>query len=315
MNLGIQDFFVRWVKVGAVVVLLLSLLGYLADYSLVFELTSHFKFQYLVLSVVGLGVFLAQKNVKWMVVATVCVLLNAFEVVPWYFSLNTNQINSSKTLTLLQSNVLTRNQNHQKLIDLIRKEKPDLLFLQEVNARWINSLQVLKDEFPYQFNRPSQIGHFGIAVWSRKPFDDVKEMMLGEDQIPSVFLKIQHSGKKLSILSSHTLPPTSWNYYERRNKQLKHMANFLKKEVGLKILIGDLNVTLWSSFYKKMAAVAELKNVRKGYGILPTWPVQIPFFKIPIDHCLVSKDIQVQHVEVLPSIGSDHRPLLVKLGL
>ena len=81
------------------------------------------------------------------------------------------------------------------------------------------------------------------------------------------------------------------------------------------MLAGDLNVTQFSPHFKNLLKTGKLKDSSRGFGYQPTWPAQLPLlnkisecplFRIPLDHVLVSGDIQVRSVELLPSIGSDH---------
>lgn len=47
-----------------------------------------------------------------------------------------------------------------------------------------------------------------------------------------------------------------------------------------------------------------------------TWPAGWPgFFRIPIDHVLITEDVAVAGFDVLPPAGSDHRALRVALLL
>ena len=77
--------------------------------------------------------------------------------------------------------------------------------------------------------------------------------------------------------------------------------------------MGDLNITMWSPNYQEFVDRAELKNTRQGHGILPSWPTQFPVLSIPIDHVLVSSEIQVRDTRIGRNVGSDHLPIIVDL--
>ena len=79
--------------------------------------------------------------------------------------------------------------------------------------------------------------------------------------------------------------------------------------------MGDLNTTSWSPFFSDLIEESGLRDSRKGFGIQTTWPDGLFLLRIPIDHCLVSKDISVLDRRVGPSIGSDHFPVTVDLVL
>ncbi|PSP16260.1 MAG: hypothetical protein BRC58_09500 [Cyanobacteria bacterium QS_8_64_29] len=80
---------------------------------------------------------------------------------------------------------------------------------------------------------------------------------------------------------------------------------------------------MWSPYYQKLVDGTGLINTRKGFGIFPTWPTAnnplgLPGFaarllSIPIDHCLVTSELQVVQTRALSSVGSDHRPIAVDL--
>ncbi len=193
------------------------------------------------------------------------------------------------------------------------KELPDILILQEVNKAWVAKIEEIENVLPYKFIR-SREDNFGIAVYSQYPFDSSEVIYPGTSDIPSIKAVFSIEQKKISLITSHPLPPVTNNHYKSRNSQLEARSQISKEVETPLILIGDLNLTMWSSNYKILEEYSTLLNTRKGYGILPTWPANNPLFMIPIDHCLVSSEFVVLDMLVAENIGSDHLPIIVTLG-
>lgn len=73
---------------------------------------------------------------------------------------------------------------------------------------------------------------------------------------------------------------------------------------------------MWSPFYRSLIKRSGLHNARQGFGILPSQSgiaPQLAILSAPIDHCLVSSDIQVQNFRLGSDIGSDHLPIVADL--
>jgi endonuclease/exonuclease/phosphatase (EEP) superfamily protein YafD len=81
-------------------------------------------------------------------------------------------------------------------------------------------------------------------------------------------------------------------------------------------VVGDFNMTPWSPYFPEILRVSGLKNSLVGAGFQPSWPSWLPaLLRIPIDHALVSEEFEVVERKVGPHIGSDHRPLIIKIAL
>jgi endonuclease/exonuclease/phosphatase (EEP) superfamily protein YafD len=92
---------------------------------------------------------------------------------------------------------------------------------------------------------------------------------------------------------------------------MMEIAQYISGIQGARILAGDLNVTSWSPFFKDWLRESGLHDSRLGFGVQATWPTTSPLFLIPLDHVLVSPDIQVMQRQVGADVGSDHRPVLI----
>jgi endonuclease/exonuclease/phosphatase (EEP) superfamily protein YafD len=98
-----------------------------------------------------------------------------------------------------------------------------------------------------------------------------------------------------------------------RNGQLRAIAARAKKSNAPVIVLGDLNFTPWSPYFRELLRDGGLRNTSQGHGLHASWPALLPMGRIPLDHCLVSPEIRVSNKQVGPYIGSDHLPVMVEV--
>jgi endonuclease/exonuclease/phosphatase (EEP) superfamily protein YafD len=133
--------------------------------------------------------------------------------------------------------------------------------------------------------------------------------------VPSIISDINWQGQVITMVATHPLPPTNGAYFRARNTHFQEMAQEIQKLPNATIVLGDLNLTMWSPYYQQFVNSTHLRNSRQGFGIQPTWGHRTHLFQIPIDHCLFSSAFYVQNNRVGQEIGSDHRPMITDLKL
>jgi endonuclease/exonuclease/phosphatase (EEP) superfamily protein YafD len=77
------------------------------------------------------------------------------------------------------------------------------------------------------------------------------------------------------------------------------------------VLAGDFNTTPWAPGYRALLSTGLDDDGRTR----TSWPAFLPFALIPIDHVLVSPQLQVISKRRGPRLGSDHYPIVVELRL
>ena len=82
----------------------------------------------------------------------------------------------------------------------------------------------------------------------------------------------------------------------------------------LTIVIGDLNDVAWSTVATKFKKLTGLVDPRVGRGFYATFPTYSPI-KIPLDHVFCSPTFELIEFGTLVSVGSDHKPVIVKLKI
>jgi len=277
------------------------------------ELFAHFRLQYFIVSVLLFLAFALQQRYSYAGALLLTALLNGLLLVDWYLPARTGA-GGPDELRIFHANVLSSNKQHQRLIDLVTAEDPDMVFLQEITDDWLIGLRPMLRDYPFVYTA-SRLGNFGIAVYSRVPFSSVSHVESPPLEYPTIIATVSIGNRDLTLISSHPTIPLGKTSYSARNQQLDSLGDLLQATERPVVLLGDFNATLWDPHLKKLAHSAGLANARKGFGVLPTWPTYLPVAMIPIDHVLVSEGISVTSLKTGKSIGSDHLPLIATVSL
>ena len=305
-------------KLTAVVLIIISVLSLLSlfGHHPYLELTTHFRLQYALVALLCLVPLSALQSWKLMPLAVGCFIFNLSYVVPYYIRPPSPEVSSQRTsLRLFQANLLTENKNYQALIEAVKEAQPDVVVLQELTPEWEVQTQVLREQYRFVELAPRP-GGSGMGILSRYPLEETKVLKLDASTHLALFVRVNVDGTPVSILGLHPPTPVTRTKFDNRNQQFQAAAEMLSAIKGAKVLIGDLNTSPWSPYFKELAQRSGMRDARLGFGLETSWPTPLPgFLRIPIDHCLVSDGVQVEDARIGRSIGSDHRPLMVDLQI
>ncbi len=278
------------------------------------DLFSHFRGQYLLfLGPVAL-VFLAGKKRWQAALAGTFALVNLLLVLSLYAA-PPRPPESAPVYRVLLANVYTPNQEHHLVRELIAAEKPDFVVLIEVNERWLDALRLDKIGYAHTISQPRD-DNFGIALFSRHLWETAAVQDLGGFGFESVVARFSLAGQPLTLVGTHPPPPRNAGWTAMRNEQTLEAVRFAASQPGNAIVLGDLNITSWSPYFPALLLAGGLSDSRVGFGVQPSWPAHYPaFFRVPIDHILVSPGVNVWHREVGPEIGSDHLPIILDFSM
>lgn len=276
------------------------------------ELFVHFRLQYLVVALLMAIAFAALRRFAWGGALLLTAAFNAYFVAPFY--LGSPPLQSGDTLKIMHANVLASNSDYGRVVDAIAAESPDVVFLLEVTDSWLDGTRELEPEYAYRYAQ-QRGDNFGIAMFSRIPFDAVSHIDSPPFGYPTIVATVTVAGRRVTLISTHPTVPLGKQLFDARNEQLDHIAGVAARSGDSTILIGDLNITAWSHSFRSFLADSGMRDARPGFGVVPTWPVFLPFAMIPIDHALVSDDIAVVELRRGRRIGSDHLPLVLTVAL
>ncbi|MBI3986309.1 MAG: endonuclease/exonuclease/phosphatase family protein [Lentisphaerae bacterium] len=288
--------------------------GFLGPLAWWLDLAAHFRLQYLAGLLLLAVLFAVFRRSRMAAVFLAFALVNLALIVPLFLpGPNAHPAGATPTLRALLANVNTRRGDPTKVLDLIRREKPDFILLEEVGLKWQKSLAPLRDQYPYGEWEPRD-DNFGIALLSRRPFLRSGTVMIG-GEVPSVYAQFDFDGQPFTIVGTHPLPPAGAAYSWYRNDQLARLPEFLRRIRGPVLLLGDLNTTPWSYTFQNLLKESGLKDSAQGRGPLLTWPAFAHGLGIPIDHALHSSDIVITGRRMGDDIASDHFPVILDFAV
>ena len=309
---------------------LLTTAAYFSNHYAVLAQLSPFRVQYAALLAAHALFCLVLGRRRWSALFVAFALLNAGAVLhatrsfPAPAGPPSDPGRSAAPLKILYANVLTSNTDPAPLLALIATEKPDLVALLEINARWkARLLAALAADFPHHSVHPRE-DNFGLAIFSRAIPGGGRVEFFADVETPSIDLTWFHPDADIRMVLTHPLPPGDERSNFLRNQHLEDLAKWRRFVAGLApsgappqpvLILGDLNATPWCPPVRRLLSETGLRPAAGDAGLLaPTWPVPIPFLRIPLDHALISPELACVSYRVGPDIGSDHFPLLLEVS-
>ena len=274
------------------------------------ELFTHFVAFYFLGACLATLMLLWMRERRWGGLTAAIALVYGVLLLP-YIPIRWNDSSETRNLRIMSANVLTENHDYNRFLDSVRRVNPDIIAMQEVNESWVKQLVALESEYPYSKKSPRS-DSFGIALYSRLPFEHLAIDYIQPYNLDSITASLRINETIVHLRVAHTLPPGNRDYASGRNAQLAFIAAWARERTSC-IVVGDLNTTMWSPYYRDFIRQSRLINTRNGRGILGTWPSWLGPLALPLDHILVSESIGTISCAHAPRTGSDHVPLVADL--
>lgn len=275
-----------------------------------FELFTHFRVQYAAAALL-LAVLLAWQRRP--LAAVLGVLLAAWHAWPVFAPAPAPLACSGPDLGVATVNLRYANEDRDRALEWLAARPADLVAVQESTLAWAVHLAALQ---PYPHRRIfTRDDPYGIGVLSRWPLESVEQLDLAGDGLPSLAGVVDVAGRRVRFLALHTRWPVLPDLARARDRALHQAAEFVRRSDLPVVVLGDLNLSPDAPGYARLLADAGLSDAMAGQGWRPTWLAGFWPLALRIDHVLVSPGLCASHAAVGPDIGSDHRPVVVRLHL
>ena len=211
----------------------------------------------------------------------------------------------------LSVNVYQFNTEYNRLIKLISKENPDMVFTVESNSDWENALSVLETDYPYN-HKYSLENTYGMHFYSKLEIIKAKTHFFVSDDIPSFEIDLKNQdGITFTFFGVHPPPPSPSEELtsKERDGDLLAVAKRVKDISQPVIVMGDFNNVAWARSSNLFRRTSGLIDPRRGYGLVSTFHANYRLLRVPIDLLFHSTEVFIQDFKTLGHIGSDHFPM------
>lgn len=303
-----------------VLVLIATLFAAFGTQYWLLDLFSHFTPYYALAALLCVLALALMGAWRWMGLALALTLWNGYPVAQALLENTAVDVSAARQFTVFHFNVgVQHEQPHRVLSYLQRRAKEiDVVVLFEATQDFEPALEELKELFPYQV-KYLEDSPFGIALASKQPLDFGAVSLLPLKHHPHIEATVRLPGRAepLAIYAVHAPPPISGVLAEARNVKLEHIAReAAAKPQATPVVVGDLNVTPWSPYFKRFAATSGLRGIRAPRRFDHTWPVTFDnaHIGLAIDHSFAHPSLHLIKRTIGPDLGSDHLPVTVTFG-
>ncbi|MGB3028119.1 endonuclease/exonuclease/phosphatase family protein [Paradevosia shaoguanensis] len=227
------------------------------------------------------------------------------------------------TVKVMTHNLFGMNYDMLRVLDVIRKEQPDIIAVQEFFGEQRSELApLLKETYPYSaFCRGGKRANLGL--FSKIPFEQAQDGACPDnayaDQRTAHILArfALADGSQFSLLTTHLDWPAP--RMARQREEFDLLASAIQQVSGPLVVVGDFNSTSWSYALRNFTRGAGLTREDHSLLTYPTlfhyfgaWRPTLPF--LPLDHVL-TRDVAVHELHAASATGSDHLPVVFTMSV
>ncbi|NVM41793.1 endonuclease/exonuclease/phosphatase family protein [Ochrobactrum intermedium] len=215
--------------------------------------------------------------------------------------------------SLVQINLREDNPEPKRILQMIAREKPDVITYEEASDQWTKWLTILQGSYPYHLNCADDPNTWGVGILSKRPFSEEAQTACVGDGLLAI-APINFGGTTVHVAALHF----SWPWPRWQPHQLRYIEPELQKLNGPLIIAGDFNAAPWSNAVRRVEYASGARHLT---GIGGTWmthllPVTLaPYIGLPIDQILVSPEIGGAKVSAREDAGSDHLPVRLEFSV
>lgn len=211
-------------------------------------------------------------------------------------------------LRLYAHNLCYRNDDVEAVWRDIDRHDPDVIFLMECTHTTGERLESYLAAYPHRLIEPSG-RTMGLALYSRVPLENARAERFADTRIPVFRATFDVDSRAVHFVGAHPWPPVGrWGSLHRAQMtDVTRVATQMPQP-----LVGDFNASSWSFVVSRFEHHANVRDAQHGFGLRKTWRLN-PLFRLPLDHVLVSEEIDVTSFRHGDRSRSDHVPLVVDM--
>lgn len=262
----------------------------------------------------------------WLFLVVVAVLLTGSNGI----GSSSSSLSAKKTVRVMTYNIhvgvgMDKKLDLQRIADVINKEKPDLVGLQEVD-RGVERTQrkdeivelaaLTRMEYAFAHNLNYQGGQYGVAILSRVPIRASDHRMFQNkretERRGMIRVEVKIDGKPINFVTTHL----DYQFADGRLFEAEQMLEFVRDVKGTLIVVGDFNDEPTGSAYQLMLNRfddAWLAKRQKELGL--SYPADKPVKRIDYIFFRRSEGVKAKQSWVVETLASDHIPVVADLEI
>lgn len=217
-------------------------------------------------------------------------------------------------LKIIQFNIWHENETPELALRWLLDQNADVVVIVEGGGMSGPAVKGLKAYYPFSVTCDGK-KYCGTMIFSRKRMLARNGFYPEGRELAGAWATLADPKGDFTVAGIHYVWPLPAGPQQQQGKRLVDaVARFDKSDM---ILTGDFNSTPWSFTLKRQDKALGLERRTRA---IPSWPsgrfsrlANAPAPFLPIDHVYAGKAWKTVSVVRGPALGSDHRPIIVKL--